>query len=286
MPLALAQAPPPANEGFRSRQKSKALKAVKREARSRSKGEDDERPAQTGSDLHRHRHHYQPSSPDPFQQKKTRRTEKFGGGVATGAVHDIDAAAKERPFNLADLVAHRTPPDAGHLAPRKHRDVCGRGWTAKPYEGGDVTNLAIARTGSESLRDALVHNSQPAHHNHDCTLRRVADKGAARVVVSVRHPLARIVSGYQRRVEGNSLAKGANQDFVEYFGTLRWRQTYATLVQRRKPPPPPQQQQDSSGSPAPPPAPAQKDEEGDGYFPGAMPLSGLDLFLTAYVHDE
>jgi hypothetical protein len=85
---------------------------------------------------------------------------------------------------------------------------------------GDLGNLAVARTGSESVTEALLHSHEPAHHKHDCTLsmvslirllmfpmkllmvasmtnvRKVASENGMRVLVTLRNPISRIVSGY------------------------------------------------------------------------------------------
>ncbi|KAJ1453612.1 hypothetical protein M885DRAFT_523846 [Pelagophyceae sp. CCMP2097] len=86
---------------------------------------------------------------------------------------------------------------------------------------GAVINLAVARTGSEWLSLALRNASQPNHHNHDCTLFDIVRAQGTRVLATTRSPLARIVSGWQRRMDaGNSMirAKPANKAFVEAFG--------------------------------------------------------------------
>mmetsp|Transcript_25971 Transcript_25971/g.40252 ORF Transcript_25971/g.40252 Transcript_25971/m.40252 type:complete len:182 (+) Transcript_25971:562-1107(+) len=43
--------------------------------------------------------------------------------------------------------------------------------------------------------------------------------GARRVLVNLRHPLARISSGINRRLERNQVSKGANALFVKQFGS-------------------------------------------------------------------
>jgi hypothetical protein len=43
---------------------------------------------------------------------------------------------------------------------------------------------------------------ESSHHNHSCTLAHVASLGARRVLVSLRHPTARYISGFQRRLNG------------------------------------------------------------------------------------
>ena len=96
-----------------------------------------------------------------------------------------------------------------------------------------VTYLAVARAASEDLHAKLSSSSQQLqgeqrrtttilnHHDHDCTLRDLEERGARRVLVAVRHPLARISSGISRRLERKVLKKKANAVFVEHFGTKK-----------------------------------------------------------------
>jgi hypothetical protein len=102
------------------------------------------------------------------------------------------------PF-LQDLVAHLEP----HCKVSKtfHDD------------DDDVAYLAIARAGSTSLADVFHY------HDHDCTLRNLEERGARRVLVSLRHPVARISSGLSRRLEGHHLKKEGNRIFYETFKT-------------------------------------------------------------------
>ena len=112
---------------------------------------------------------------------------------------------ERRVFNFDDLVRIRG-------SSKRIDERCGRS-----YEKSDIVNLAVARTGSESLTGAMKYNRQRAHHNHDCTLESVNSNGAQRVIVSLRHPLGRIISGYQRRIEGNLDYKSANALFMDNF---------------------------------------------------------------------
>jgi hypothetical protein len=135
------------------------------------------------------------------------KQEKRPYGTYGNLTHaDIEA----RPFSLESLVALREA--TGACGPDKG--------PAAGYGPGDVTNLAIARTGSESVTKAMRRAGQPGHHNHDCTLAALAALGARRAVVSIRHPVARLVSGYQRRMETASDRAGtkrANRDYVAQF---------------------------------------------------------------------
>lgn len=80
-----------------------------------------------------------------------------------------------------------------------------------------AVNLAVARTGSGSLTQAVRAMGFRAHHDHACTLRDAARVGYDRVIMSLRDPAARVVSGFQRRVAGG-LNKQANRDFSDAFG--------------------------------------------------------------------
>ena len=126
--------------------------------------------------------------------------------------------ATRRPFNLADLVRYERLDNRGRANPAylcAERGVLAHAAAA----GGDVvSNLAIARTGSETLALFLRALGQPSHHGHDCTLVDVARAGGARrVVVSLRDPLARLVSGFQRRMEGNNERKVWNRVMAKCF---------------------------------------------------------------------
>ena len=56
-----------------------------------------------------------------------------------------------------------------------------------------------------------------AHHDHACSLRDASRAGYDRVVISLRDPAARLVSGFQRRVAGGA-KKRANRDLADIFG--------------------------------------------------------------------
>ena len=78
-----------------------------------------------------------------------------------------------------------------------------------PDFGGNnksVLALAVARAGSESLSEAMRRAGQPLFHHHHCRARDLfarAGKNIRALVVPLRDPVARIISGYQRRCEGN-----------------------------------------------------------------------------------
>ena len=80
-----------------------------------------------------------------------------------------------------------------------------------------VVNLAIARTGSESVTKTMAAAGAAAHHDHACSLRDASRAGYDRVVISLRDPAARLVSGFQRRVAGGA-RKRANRDLADAFG--------------------------------------------------------------------
>lgn len=112
-------------------------------------------------------------------------------------------------FNLIDLVALRQITRSCKPEGRNR------------FKPDEVTNLAIARTGSESLTKALRKIKQPSHHNHACTLASLAVHGARKVLVSIRHPVARIVSGYQRRLETDSQKAGNKRVNIEFVKAFR-----------------------------------------------------------------
>ena len=140
----------------------------------------------------------------------------------------LNPKAYSAPFNLAQLVELRSPSSSKscftkmstqHASSRPKKQTSqsltnesqvpsttqasyDRSFT--PFYPNDVANLAVARTGSDSITKALQANRQNAHHNHDCTLADMAAVGARRVIVSLRHPAARIVSGFQRRALGQN----------------------------------------------------------------------------------
>jgi len=91
------------------------------------------------------------------------------------------------------------------------------------FESSNVAGLAIARTGSTSVianLESLPDNEHAVDHNHDCILKDVLDSGAQHVVVSLRHPVARILSGVQRRFEGYKTKKHANLEIKRSFGNF------------------------------------------------------------------
>ena len=129
------------------------------------------------------------------------------------------AAASASPFTLAALIAARQP------------DCPPSDWSwLHDVPPPRVAYLAVARTGSESLAKALGdHHSKKAleesydgtahvPHSHDCTLRDVEIAGATHVLISLRHPADRLMSGVKRRLEGNCTKNPSNLDFRDAFG--------------------------------------------------------------------
>ena len=100
-----------------------------------------------------------------------------------------------RPFNLADEVLSRKG--------------CHRG--GDPVGPRAVAPLAIARAGSDTVILTMKRwergLSHPFPHDHYCTLEDYAARGARRVVVSLRDPVSRLISGYMRRMEGAAPAR-------------------------------------------------------------------------------
>ena len=94
-----------------------------------------------------------------------------------------------------------------------------------------VTYLGVAHAVSDNLRATKLssllqthHRQQRSttkilnHHDHDCTLRDLEDRGARHVLMALRHPLARISSSISQRLKRQVLNKKANTLFVEQFG--------------------------------------------------------------------
>jgi len=123
------------------------------------------------------------------------------------AVARLDNATLARAFNLADEVAHRRPCEL-----HKH---------GRTFAPTDVVALAIARAASESVVKATTSAKLQWHslHLHECALADWAAAGARRVVVSLRDPVSRLVSGFQRRVEGGA-PTAANRAFAREFPRL------------------------------------------------------------------
>lgn len=69
------------------------------------------------------------------------------------------------------------------------------------FEPNDISYCAIARSGSTTLSEYFTH------HNHDCSVKDLERLGARRIVIALRHPLARISSGFSRRIEGKRNGK-------------------------------------------------------------------------------
>lgn len=120
----------------------------------------------------------------------------FGGRARTAASWSTET------FTLSDLVRYRDP-------------EC----DLKSYNESNIGNLAIARTGSESLTRALARNNLYAHHKHDCDIVSLVAKGARTVMVSLRDPVTRLVSGVQRRASKDRMnkKKAANKQFKSLF---------------------------------------------------------------------
>lgn len=126
---------------------------------------------------------------------------------------DLRGDYASRPFNFGDLTKF------------KHEQLYWIFFQDGPlpmYSRKDVVNLAIARTGSETVRKVLLQNNQPAHHEHRYALQDVYEKGARRVLISIRHPVSRLVSDFQRHGFGkmNHNPKLGNADFIANFHDL------------------------------------------------------------------
>jgi hypothetical protein len=80
-----------------------------------------------------------------------------------------------------------------------------------------IINLAIGRTGSGTLKQALIMNNLPGHHTTQCTALDAQKAGYHAVVLTIRDPAARILSGFQRREEMASHSKVENVAFNKEF---------------------------------------------------------------------
>ena len=86
-----------------------------------------------------------------------------------------------------------------------------------------VLVLPVARAASESLTKAMYRAGQPRWHCHHCRVQSLfakAGENIREVVVPLRDPVARIVSGYQRRCERHFMSKVENRLLVEDFTSL------------------------------------------------------------------
>jgi hypothetical protein len=94
------------------------------------------------------------------------------------------------------------------------------------YDEKEIVPLTIARTGSTTLTEVFKQaGMHHVFHNHACTLADVAEQNAKRVVVTLRDPLDRFISGYQRK-KGKSflVVRQMAQEFSslnQYMDALR-----------------------------------------------------------------
>ena len=71
-----------------------------------------------------------------------------------------------------------------------------------PLNGSMVLSVSVARAGSETLSRML--GSTGLHlHDHQCNAHTLLEHGAGHVIVSLRHPVSRIVSGLQWHAHGD-----------------------------------------------------------------------------------
>ena len=70
---------------------------------------------------------------------------------------------------------------------------------------GEITYLALARSGSTTLFEVLGKK----HHEPNCRLRDLEALGARRVVIPLRHPMARIASGLSSVLRGKGDKRSA-----------------------------------------------------------------------------
>lgn len=60
---------------------------------------------------------------------------------------------------------------------------------------GSVMSVSVARTGTKTVSAMLSGAGQPYLHNHHCNVKLLLEAGAAHVIMGLRHPIARVVSG-------------------------------------------------------------------------------------------
>merc|ERR1740138_762262 len=95
------------------------------------------------------------------------------------------------------------------------------------YDEKEIVPLTVARTGSDTLTEVLkAAGMQHAHHAHGCTLADAAEHKAKRVIITLRAPLSRIISGYKRQREevSSELREKFRQSFAslnQYLDALR-----------------------------------------------------------------
>ena len=80
-----------------------------------------------------------------------------------------------------------------------------------------IINIAVGRTGSGTLKQAFLMNKLPGHHTTMCTALNAQYRGYKAIAITVRDPVARIISGYQRRAEGSTMKKVENRFFYKHF---------------------------------------------------------------------
>ncbi|CAL1164038.1 unnamed protein product [Cladocopium goreaui] len=104
-----------------------------------------------------------------------------------------------------DLWSCALPPEAGSLLDRsfslqdmiRSKDTALCAEQLPPLNGSMVLSVSVARTGSETLSQMLAESSGLHLHDHQCNAHTLLEHGAGHVIVSLRHPVSRIVSGMQ-----------------------------------------------------------------------------------------
>ncbi|CAL1141764.1 unnamed protein product, partial [Cladocopium goreaui] len=117
-----------------------------------------------------------------------------------------------------DLWSCALPPEAESLLDRsfsledmirsKDTALCAK--KLPPLNGSMVLSVSVARTGSETL-SRMLESTGLNLHDHQCNAHTLLEHGAGHVIVSLRHPVSRIVSGMQwhTHVYNMTLAIGA-----------------------------------------------------------------------------
>jgi len=104
-----------------------------------------------------------------------------------------------------DLWSCALPPEAESLLDRsfslqdmiRSKDTALCAEQLPPLNGSMVLSVSVARTGSETLSQMLAESSGLHLHDHQCNAHTLLEHGAGHVIVSLRHPVSRIVSGMQ-----------------------------------------------------------------------------------------
>mmetsp|Transcript_25950 Transcript_25950/g.47862 ORF Transcript_25950/g.47862 Transcript_25950/m.47862 type:complete len:563 (+) Transcript_25950:49-1737(+) len=71
-----------------------------------------------------------------------------------------------------------------------------------------VVSLAVAHAASQTVTNFLNDYGQPAIHDHSCTQSLVAASGARHVIIPLRNPTSRLISGFQHFINSADGSQG------------------------------------------------------------------------------